>query len=122
MPTAARRLRRLITAAVLCVFGTATALATEMSIDGSIAPAIDSGRQAELHFLLAQDCGSCHGMTRKGGLGPALLPNNLEGKPDELLVATILDGRTGTAMPPWRGLLTEAEAAWLVQQLRQGVE
>ena len=31
-------------------------------------------------------------MTRKGGLGPALLPNNLEGKPDQLLVATILDG------------------------------
>jgi cytochrome c55X len=85
-------------------------------------PLIEVGRQTQLKYLLAQDCGSCHGMTRKGGLGPALLPNNLEGKPDQLLVATILDGRSGTAMPPWRGQLTEAEAAWLVQQLRRGVE
>jgi len=88
----------------------------------AIEPPIEAGRQAQLKYLLAQDCGSCHGMTRKGGLGPALLPDNLEGKPDQLLVATILEGRSGTAMPPWRGQLTEAEAAWLVHQLRQGVE
>ena len=118
MSIAVRRLRQLITVASRFLISTAAALAVEASIEGSI----DSGRQAELQYLLAQDCGSCHGMTRKGGLGPALLPNNLEGKPDQLLVATILDGRTGTAMPPWRGLLTEAEAVWLVQQLRQGVE
>ena len=79
-------------------------------------------RQAELKYLLEQDCGSCHGMTRKGGLGPALLPQNLAGKPDELLIATILHGRPGTAMPPWKDQLTEAEAAWLVRTLRQGME
>jgi cytochrome c55X len=84
--------------------------------------AIGAGRQAELRHLLKQDCGSCHGMTLKGGLGPALLPANLDGKPDELLVISILDGRPGTAMPPWRGLLTEAEAEWLVEQLRQGLD
>lgn len=57
-------------------------------------------------------------MTLKGGLGPALLPTNLQGKPDALLTATILDGRAGTAMPPWRNLLSIDEARWLVQQLR----
>ena len=84
------------------------------------AAAVEPARQAELKYLLEQDCGSCHGMTLKGGLGPALLPANLEGKPDGLLIAAILEGRPGTAMPPWRGLLTEAEAEWLVEQLRKG--
>ncbi len=83
--------------------------------------AVEPERQTALKYLLVQDCGSCHGMTLKGGLGPALLPENLAGKPDELLINTILEGRTGTAMPPWRGLLTEAEAVWLVEQLRSGL-
>lgn len=60
-------------------------------------------------------------MTLKGGLGPALLPSALQAKPDALLINTILDGRSGTAMPPWRSQLTEAEAAWLVQLLRTGL-
>ena len=98
------------------------ASAATAALDQSIEPSIEAGRQAELKYLLDQDCGSCHGMTRKGGLGPALLPANLAGKPDELLIATILDGRPGTAMPPWRGQLSEAEAAWLVEQLREGAD
>ena len=85
-------------------------------------PAVEPARQAQLKHLLLQDCGSCHGMTLKGGLGPALLPNHLKDKPDALLVATILEGRAGTAMPPWRSELTEADAQWLVEQLRLGVE
>lgn len=94
--------------------------AVAIASDAPTGPSIEAERQAELKYLLEQDCGSCHGMTRKGGLGPALLPQSLEGKPDELLIATILDGRPGTAMPPWRGQLTEPEAAWLVEQLREG--
>lgn len=84
------------------------------------AGAPDPERQRALIELLRQDCGSCHGMTLQGGLGPALLPDSLAGKGDSLLVQTILNGRPGTAMPPWRSLLSEAEAAWLVAQLRQG--
>lgn len=114
MPIAARKRSLLFIVASALVVGATSIAASE--------PTIEQSRQAQLKYLLAQDCGSCHGMTRKGGLGPALLPNNLEGKPDRLLVATILDGRSGTAMPPWRGQLTEAEAAWLVRQLRRGVE
>jgi cytochrome c55X len=103
-------------------FATVSVLVVGATSAAAIEPPIEAGRQAQLKYLLAQDCGSCHGMTRKGGLGPALLPNNLEGKPDALLVATILEGRSGTAMPPWRGQLTEAEATWLVKQLRRGLE
>ncbi len=88
------------------------------------APAVaelSAQRQTELGHLLRQDCGSCHGMTLKGGLGPALTPEALIGKPDGLLVNSILHGRPGTPMPPWEGLLTREEADWIVQQLRKGL-
>ena len=81
----------------------------------------DVPRQAQLLNLLRQDCGACHGMTLKGGLGPSLLPQALAGKTPEYLRQTILDGRGGTPMPPWRGLLSADEVAWLVDQLRNGV-
>ncbi|MEN8107271.1 MAG: cytochrome c [Pseudomonadota bacterium] len=80
----------------------------------------DSARQTELLYLLKHDCGSCHGMTRQGGLGPPLLPENLDDRPQLLLVNTVLDGRNGTPMPPWRGQLTAQEAQWLVEVLRAG--
>ncbi|MGD8874759.1 MAG: cytochrome c, partial [Gammaproteobacteria bacterium] len=54
----------------------------------ALAGAPDAGRQAQLLYLLKHDCGSCHGMTRKGGLGPALLPENLHDFPPEFLVTT----------------------------------
>jgi cytochrome c55X len=59
-------------------------------------------------------------MTRQGGLGPPLLPETLEDRSQQLLVNTVLDGRSGTPMPPWRGQLTEAEVQWLVDVLRRG--
>lgn len=77
-------------------------------------------RQRELVHLVRQDCGSCHGMTLKGGLGPALTPDALRDKPAESLVATVFGGRPGTPMPPWHRFLTEAEAEWVVDQLIKG--
>jgi len=78
-----------------------------------------TARQQELLNLLKHDCGSCHGLTLKGGLGPSLLTSAIANKDDSFLVQTILNGRKGTAMPPWRDFINEAEAAWLVQYLRQ---
>lgn len=78
-------------------------------------------RQRELVTLVRQDCGSCHGMTLKGGLGPPLTPDALRDKPAESLVLTIVNGRPGTAMPPWRPFVSEAEAAWIVEQLQRGL-
>lgn len=86
----------------------------------AVATGISAQRQTQLIHLLREDCGSCHGMTLKGGLGSPLLPDKLAGKPDALLVDTILNGRPDTAMPPWRRELSRDEAAWLVEQLRRG--
>lgn len=78
-------------------------------------------RQQQLRNLLIQDCGSCHGLKMRGGLGPALVPDMLQGKSADYLSHVILDGRPGTAMPPWRQLLSPAEARWMADQLLQGV-
>lgn len=82
---------------------------------------VKASRQSELMHLLKQDCGSCHGMTLKGGLGPALLPAQLEGKPTEYLVITILEGHANTAMPGWKTMLSADEALWIARQLKQGI-
>jgi cytochrome c55X len=81
---------------------------------------IPVARQQALRHLLAQDCGSCHGLTLQGGLGPALTREALAGKSPEMLRAVILHGRPGTPMAPWQLFVNEAEAAWLVQQLLEG--
>lgn len=80
----------------------------------------DPKRQRELIHLLVQDCGSCHGLTLKGGLGPALLPHNLKDKDSEFLAEVILEGVPGTPMPPWNVEITELEAKWLVQRMKEG--
>nr|WP_298413710.1 cytochrome c [uncultured Halomonas sp.] len=76
-------------------------------------------RQAELDTLLYQDCGSCHGMTLRGGLGPSLLPERMERYSTEAITGIILYGVPDTAMPGWSDLLTEEEAAWIANQLKQ---
>jgi len=77
-------------------------------------------RRLELVRLVRNDCGSCHGLTLAGGLGPALLPGALHGKPVAGLTEVILNGRPGTAMPPWSRFLSASEAEWVVTQLREG--
>lgn len=74
----------------------------------------------ELVRLVRQDCGSCHGMTLQGGLGTPLTPETLRDKPADSLVATIVYGRPGTAMPAWKSILSEADATWIVTRLIAG--
>jgi cytochrome c55X len=79
-----------------------------------------AARQRELVTLLRQDCGSCHGMKLTGGLGPPLTRDALKDRPPESIVATIVHGRPGTPMPPWRRFVSPAEAEWLAGQLIEG--
>lgn len=74
----------------------------------------------ELKHLLKHDCGSCHGMTLKGGLGPPLTKKTMLSRNRNEIQAVILSGRPGTAMPPWRSLVTESEANRLAEILIKG--
>ncbi|WP_111414416.1 c-type cytochrome [Billgrantia lactosivorans] len=82
------------------------------------ADALGPERQAELETLLYQDCGSCHGMTLRGGLGPALPRDRMQGFSAEALTHIIRHGIPGSAMPGWKALLSEAEARWIADHLR----
>lgn len=108
----------------LALGATRAAMATVVAVvavtASMAAPAPDPARQAALVRLVRQDCGACHGMRLTGGLGSALTPQALAGRPASALVATLLHGRPGTPMPPWREFLSEPEAAWVVEQLRRG--
>lgn len=75
-------------------------------------------RQQELVNMLKHDCGSCHGLPPKGGLGPSLMPEAIANKSDTALFAAIQEGRAGTAMPAWKPFLTAQETDWLIQRLR----
>ncbi|WP_197473074.1 cytochrome c, partial [Oleiphilus sp. HI0123] len=81
---------------------------------------VSEERALELDYLVKQDCGSCHGMLFKGGLGPALLPENIKAYSVEDLMAVILHGRPGTPMPPWKAILSEADANWIAKALKSG--
>ena len=97
----------------LIAAGCAAAAGLAMAATGAIPPQ----RAAELEHMVIQDCGSCHGLTMKGGLGKPITPADLEGRDPEGLAAIILDGVPGTAMPPWRPLITEDEALWIAAYL-----
>ena len=74
----------------------------------------------KLANLVRQDCGSCHGMTLNGGLGKPLTVEQLRPWDRDQLANIILDGVPGTPMPPWRPLLTELDARWIADRLKQG--
>ncbi len=90
------------------------------SLIGASASALDPVRERELTHLVRQDCGSCHGMTLKGGLGGPLLPESLVDLESESIASIILGGVPGKPMPPWEGQLSEEEAMWIAKNLKKG--
>lgn len=89
-------------------------LAGVASADG-----LNQQRRTELQHLLKHDCGSCHGLQLRGGLGPALTPARMREKSDEYLRAAIRNGIPGTAMPPWGPLLSDDDIAYLAAALQE---
>ncbi len=107
----------------LMIFGALCALfplASSIALPARPVPATTSKPIDELVRLVRQDCGSCHGLTLKGGLGKPLLPENLAGRDADTLAQIILDGIPGTPMPPWRGILAENDALWIARKLKEG--
>lgn len=96
---------------VAMITGSAGALAAEPP---------DPARQRELIHLVRQECGFCHGLRLTGGLGSPLTAAVMRDRPAETMIAVILHGIPGTAMPGWLPFLSEAEATWIVTQLQEG--
>jgi len=63
--------------------------------------------------LYGMHCASCHGADRLGGIGPALLPENLSRLKKPEAVKTITSGRAATQMPGFTGKLKEDDIAAL---------
>ncbi|MCB1856717.1 MAG: cytochrome c [Gammaproteobacteria bacterium] len=102
-------------ATLTCLLSLVTAIASPFA-----SAEVPESRQAEIIHLLKHDCGSCHGMRLEGGLGPALTPEHFRLWDPQQLALTILYGRPGTPMPPWRPFLSDSEALWLATVLKQG--
>lgn len=77
-------------------------------------------KQAEIRTMLKNTCSSCHGVDLKGAIGPALKPETLGNKADEMLIDTIYNGRKGTMMSSWKASMNKDEIAWLVGILKSG--
>ncbi len=113
---------RVISIGTLVVLGVLIALWQYFSMPGGRnTPRREPGEVVGLEDaaeLFNRNCEGCHGPTRAGATGPALLPETLGDKTDEFLATTIRVGRPGTAMPSWKGTLTENEIMGLVKFLK----
>jgi len=67
--------------------------------------------------LYAEHCAACHGADRLGGIGPALLPENLARLKRPEAVGVILKGRPATQMPAFADTLGAEEARALVEHV-----
>ncbi|HLS87757.1 MAG TPA: cytochrome D1 domain-containing protein [Burkholderiales bacterium] len=59
-------------------------------------------------------CAACHGASRTGGMGPALLPESLSRLKKAEAARVIADSRPGVQMPAFRDVLTPSEIEALV--------
>jgi cytochrome c55X len=94
--------------------------AAALALAAGAAGAGDMPDPDKLTDLVRQDCGSCHGLTLRGGLGKPLTADRLAQWDRDQIAHIILEGVPGTPMPPWRALLSEAEARWIADELKRG--
>lgn len=81
---------------------------------GSDAALIAAGQK-----VFDANCQPCHGANGSGGVGPKLQPNAFIGSSQDAQVrATIENGRPGTAMPAWKGRISDQDVTAVVALLR----
>lgn len=92
-----------------------TAEATPAEPEGPVG----EGDPAKGEQIFAQNCASCHGPDAAGGsLGPTLISAEVAANDDDFFRETIINGRTGTAMPPWGNVLSGQDVADVISFLR----
>jgi len=76
--------------------------------------ALPSVVRADTSTDYLKHCASCHGTDRLGGMGPALLPENLERLKRADALKVVANGREATQMPAFAGKLNAQEIEALV--------
>jgi len=69
--------------------------------------------------VFQKHCASCHGADRLGGMGPALLPENLSRLRTKKAIQVIKKGRVATQMPAFERTLSDNVIAGLVDYIYQ---
>jgi mono/diheme cytochrome c family protein len=96
---------------------TITLLAGALWLGMSAVPARAAGEDAAA--LYGEHCAECHGADRLGGLGPALLPENLKRLKKDKAAAVIAEGRAATQMPAYADRLAPDQVEALVALIYQ---
>lgn len=81
-----------------------------------------AGAHADPAAIYHERCSTCHGVDRLGGMGPALLPENLDRLRRGEAEAVIAHGRRGTQMPAFGEALAPAEIAALAEWIYAPVD
>ncbi len=81
---------------------------------GIVATPALAGGATDVPALYIQHCGECHGPTRLGAVGPALLPQNLKRLRKKAAFKVVRNGRPATQMPPLGEQLRDAQIQALV--------
>lgn len=77
---------------------------------------------AKVEKLYQQHCASCHAATRLGGMGPALLPENLKRLRKKNAVSVIANGRAASQMPAFAKTLNTDDIQLLVNYIYTPLE
>jgi len=93
-------------------------LAGALGLGTFASPARAAGEQ-DAAALYGEHCAECHGADRLGGLGPALLPENLKRLRKDKAAAVIAEGRAATQMPAYADRLTPDQVEALVALIYQ---
>ncbi|MGM0569967.1 cytochrome D1 domain-containing protein [Marinobacter sp.] len=90
-------------------------LATSLLLPAALFAASDTETEA----VYQQHCASCHGSDRLGGMGPALLPENLSRLKKPQAEEAIRHGRPATQMPAFGDVLSDASVTALTDYIYQ---
>ena len=78
-----------------------------------------SAAETSANALYVKHCQSCHGVNRLGGMGPALLPQNLARLKKDAAKKIIKNGRPATQMPAFDKVLKKSEQKLLLEYIYQ---
>ncbi len=107
--SSAGRVRRIPIAAIaiaLCSGSAVAPRALSLAVSAEVRAQVDAGKA-----LFATSCANCHGAGGKGAIGPPLIDRNLS---VDSLRTTVLNGRVGTPMPPFKDELDTKSLAAVI--------